>query len=453
MDQRYNYTQIEDQLSRFRNSVAGPSHGQSLTPVPEEMTEEEEEDVEYVEDSLMYDDEDYEEDEDPQGHLVYEPLPAIDSGGPMEWEPHAYAASTTTTNDPFRDSYVAPSQHTQETTYESDQYSTTGIRYLETGSRPVSTYSAVQSSTASTQSGPVQYNSVPQNYTGYTATSSVPAQTTGYSYYTYQSAMPTGTTEYQGVDHFRQDTEAYASGLYARGSSYPRSRSPTPAVDDDYQITGDGSVHYTGNSPHRSSQYSSYDIEKADVQKDIGAEGYYELLKQNGLTHDPEKSSLSTSNSNPYLEPTSPLNTRHFGPAPVGRVHRRNKLKKRVQLTNGNLVVDLDVPPKLVLPRRGEPEMLKTRYTAVTCDPDDFEKKGFFLRQNEYGRSTELFIVMTMYNVCQWNEGNVDVVYLYRLQEDEELFCRTLYGVMRNISHLCSRKGSRTWGQDSWKKV
>ena len=33
------------------------------------------------------------------------------------------------------------------------------------------------------------------------------------------------------------------------------------------------------------------------------------------------------------------------------------------------------------------------------------------------------------------------------------LFCRTLYGVMRNISHLCTRKNSRTWGPDSWKKV
>ncbi len=62
-------------------------------------------------------------------------------------------------------------------------------------------------------------------------------------------------------------------------------------------------------------------------------------------------------------------------------------------------MVDLDVPPKLVLPRRGEPETMKTRYTAVTCDPDDFEKKGFFLRQNESGRRTELFIVITMFNV------------------------------------------------------
>ena len=70
-----------------------------------------------------------------------------------------------------------------------------------------------------------------------------------------------------------------------------------------------------------------------------------------------------------------------------------------MQLTNGNLVLELSVPPKLVLPRKGDPEMLKTRYTAVTCDPDEFEKKGFFLRQNEMKRTTELFIVITMYNV------------------------------------------------------
>jgi chitin synthase len=50
-------------------------------------------------------------------------------------------------------------------------------------------------------------------------------------------------------------------------------------------------------------------------------------------------------------------------------------------------------------------------------------------------RSTELFIVVTMYN------------------EDDVLFCRTLHGIMQNISHLCTRKNSRTWGPDSWKKV
>lgn len=33
------------------------------------------------------------------------------------------------------------------------------------------------------------------------------------------------------------------------------------------------------------------------------------------------------------------------------------------------------------------------------------------------------------------------------------LFARTMHGVMKNISHLCSRDRSRTWGPDGWKKV
>ena len=53
----------------------------------------------------------------------------------------------------------------------------------------------------------------------------------------------------------------------------------------------------------------------------------------------------------------------------------------------------------------------------------------------EHQRKTELFIVMTMYN------------------EDEELFCRSMHGVMKNIAHLCKRDRSKTWGKDGWKKV
>jgi chitin synthase len=50
-------------------------------------------------------------------------------------------------------------------------------------------------------------------------------------------------------------------------------------------------------------------------------------------------------------------------------------------------------------------------------------------------RKTELFIVMAMYN------------------EDEELFTRTMQGVIRNVAHLCTRERSKTWGKEGWKKV
>ncbi|KAJ7925246.1 glycosyltransferase family 2 protein [Mycena leptocephala] len=221
------------------------------------------------------------------------------------------------------------------------------------------------------------------------------------------------------IDHFQYDAEAYASGNYTRVSYRPpRSRSPTPAVDDeDYQIVDDESVHYTGYP-------STHDPEKGGFDYASGQYGTY------GSTPSYDSQAFSTLSGE-----ETPLETRHFGPAPTGRVLRRNKSKKRVRLTNGNLVVELEVPPKLVLPRRGEPETTKTRYTAVTCDPDEFEQKGFCLRQNLMGRRTELFIVITMFN------------------EDEILFCRTMHGVMQNISHLCTRKNSQTWGPDAWKKV
>ncbi len=37
--------------------------------------------------------------------------------------------------------------------------------------------------------------------------------------------------------------------------------------------------------------------------------------------------------------------------------------------------------------------------------------------------------------------------------EDEELFTRTMHGVMKNIAHLCKRDRSKTWGKEGWKKV
>jgi hypothetical protein len=130
--------------------------------------------------------------------------------------------------------------------------------------------------------------------------------------------------------------------------------------------------------------------------------------------------------------------TRHYGPAPSRAQPRRlNAMtKKQVQLIQGNLVLDNPVPSKLTsfLPRR-DSEFTHMRYTAATCDPDDFAKDGYTLRPALFGRETQLFIVVTMYN------------------EDEILFTRTMHGIMRNIAHLCSRSKSRVWGKDGWQKV
>ncbi|KAK5998109.1 Chitin synthase 2 [Cladobotryum mycophilum] len=134
----------------------------------------------------------------------------------------------------------------------------------------------------------------------------------------------------------------------------------------------------------------------------------------------------------------------HYGPAPDGAQERRGvrapqMSKKEVQLINGELVLECKIPTILYsfLPRRDEIEFTHMRYTAVTCDPDDFVEKGYKLRQSvgRTTRETELFICVTMYN------------------EDEILFTRTMHAVMKNISHFCSRTRSRTWGENGWQKI
>lgn len=133
-----------------------------------------------------------------------------------------------------------------------------------------------------------------------------------------------------------------------------------------------------------------------------------------------------------------------YGPAPSGKQERRGArqaqmAKKQVKLINGELILECKIPTILYsfLPRRDDVEFTHMRYTAVTCDPDDFVDRGYKLRQNIgfTSRETELFICITMYN------------------ENELDFTRTMHGVMRNIAHFCSRAKSRTWGKDGWQKI
>ncbi|BGP41655.1 Chitin synthase, class 3 [Rhodotorula kratochvilovae] len=127
-----------------------------------------------------------------------------------------------------------------------------------------------------------------------------------------------------------------------------------------------------------------------------------------------------------------------FGAPPTtAHLRRKNLQNRRVKLTEGNLVIPCAIPTRLLgfLPRKDGDEFTQTRYTAITCEPDNFNDRNYTLRPTLYDRQTELFIVVTMYN------------------EDEELFCRTMHGVMKNISQLCKRKKSATWGPDGWKKV
>ncbi|KAH0183310.1 glycosyltransferase family 2 protein, partial [Aureobasidium melanogenum] len=122
------------------------------------------------------------------------------------------------------------------------------------------------------------------------------------------------------------------------------------------------------------------------------------------------------------------------------RIRRWKKLQD-VQLFEGNLVLDCPVPPRLLDQMQHaqplERESTHMRYSAVTCDPSDFYNERFTLRQRLFAkpRHTELFIVITMYN------------------EEDELFARTMSGVVKNIEHMNSRTKSSTWGQEAWRKI
>jgi chitin synthase len=113
-------------------------------------------------------------------------------------------------------------------------------------------------------------------------------------------------------------------------------------------------------------------------------------------------------------------------------------INRKTALFHGNFVLDSVVPTKLLnMCSRNEHEFTHMRYSAATCDPNNFSDEGYTLRQIHYDppRRTELFIVMMMYN------------------EDEELFAWTMHGVMKNVAHLCKRDWSKTWGKEGWKKV
>jgi chitin synthase len=126
-----------------------------------------------------------------------------------------------------------------------------------------------------------------------------------------------------------------------------------------------------------------------------------------------------------------------MGGQPMAQMVRKRTVRQIPLTPQGNLVIDVPVADRVS--KMGKfsvgTEFTHMRYTAVTCDPDDFPKKGYNLRQQELQRPTELFIVVTMYN------------------EDDYLFCKSMQALMKNIAYLCSRTRSKVWGEEGWKKA
>ena len=131
--------------------------------------------------------------------------------------------------------------------------------------------------------------------------------------------------------------------------------------------------------------------------------------------------------------------------APTGGLKRY--ATRKVKLVQGSVLsIDYPVPsairnavqPRYLDKEGNNEEFLKMRYTAATCDPNDFTlKNGYDLRPRMYNRHTELLIAITYYN------------------EDKVLLSRTLHGVMQNIRDIVNLKKSSFWnrGGPAWQKI
>jgi len=215
--------------------------------------------------------------------------------------------------------------------------------------------------------------------------------------------------------------------------------------------------------PQRQNYYANYNTSNAHLNQ--GDNGYYNEYdnqsnwetKSYTSTHNGSQAHLNPNEmsqvpnvpSMPYgyqnnnynnYPPASRPGVYHAQSTGAYSVARDQMLKgrtvKQVELFQGNLVLDVPVSTHIVPNGRHDvEEFSKMRYTAATCDPDDFMKSRYSLRPYLLGRHTELFIVMTMYN------------------EDEVLFTKTMNAVLKNIAHLCGRSKSKMWGPEGWKKV
>ncbi|KAK3075729.1 Chitin synthase, class 2 [Teratosphaeriaceae sp. CCFEE 6253] len=206
-----------------------------------------------------------------------------------------------------------------------------------------------------------------------------------------------------------------------------------PSFDVDRDSHAPTSVPADGDQDDVFGPASAVTAETSDPHED-------DLQRPSLRPHDSFVSDVSTLTEDMYDEKDEHL----YGPAPSGKQERRGAREaqmatKEVRLINGELILECKIPTILYsfLPRRDDVEFTHMRYTAVTCDPDDFVDRGYKLRQNIgfTSRETELLICITMYN-----ENEID-------------FTRTMHGVMRNIAHFCSRAKSRTWGKDGWQKI
>lgn len=157
--------------------------------------------------------------------------------------------------------------------------------------------------------------------------------------YLYHPSQAVDPEQYAGYDRYTP------KNLY--GENQParlRSRSPTPPLEEDL---GDG-----GRSPSLEEHFQNTDPAQ-----------FVHLLPPTNFEQD-EKAAFLEEYANGQQDGGEVAPTQHFGPAPEGRVLRRNKTRRKVKLTeSGNLVVQAPIPSglaALLAQFKGDPERTRT---------------------------------------------------------------------------------------------
>ncbi|KAL9931712.1 hypothetical protein V8E36_009498 [Tilletia maclaganii] len=266
----------------------------------------------------------------------------------------------------------------------------------------------------------------------------------------------------------RHESDANMSGGYPPAQPYAHGpgHAGAPGAGNPFYGAGEGGNH-SFISSHDNPNQSTVDIhagsslyheDEAKVPLTLSGEKYSYGSPPGSAAYPPGPHAPATPFSGAMMPAGGMAHSgslSNFSSAEEAAWAKRQRAPKRgatrkVKLTRGNWIVDHRVPTAVknsVEPKWSQGantnEFTHMRYTAATCDPDEFTvQNGWTLRTtSQYNRDTELLIAITYYN------------------EDRILLARTLHGVMLNIRDICKSKASKFWrrsaeeGRPGWQRI
>ena len=147
------------------------------------------------------------------------------------------------------------------------------------------------------------------------------------------------------------ETPAYYQG--------PPAQVPPPNFYEQYPLNGNQDIFADPSADPEKGYYEEEDEEEkpSNILQKLRRKATH-VSSRSGKTYDTGEEGDSDDEKD--------LN-RHYGPAPEHPVARRNKTKKSIPLTHGNVVIDCPIPTKLMgfLPRKDQEEFRFMRYVIL----------------------------------------------------------------------------------------